>query len=62
MVGSTLMGEKKRPSAPAPMKPMAVRIPAELRQRLRVYVAKADVKIQGVITDAIEDYLKKHGG
>jgi predicted DNA-binding protein len=56
------MGEKKRPSAPAPMKPMAVRIPAELRQRLRVYVAKADVKIQGVITDAIEDYLKKHGG
>jgi predicted transcriptional regulator len=38
---------------------MAVRLPGELRQRLKVYAAKTDSRIQAVLAAALDEYLKK---
>ncbi len=38
-----------------------VRIPAALRQRAKIYAARAGSSLQDVLTEAVEEYLKKRG-
>lgn len=40
---------------------MAVRLPPELRKRLRVHAVETDQKIQDVVAKALDEHLKKRG-
>lgn len=39
----------------------SLRMPADLRQRAKVYAAKSDTSLQAVVVAALEEYLKKRG-
>lgn len=53
------MAEKKK-NGPAPRK-TAVLLDGQIRQRLRLYVAKSDLKIKAIFNEALDEYLKKRG-
>lgn len=53
------MAEKK-PAELAPRK-VAVELEGEIRQRLKVYVAREDLKMKVVFNKALDEYLKKRG-
>lgn len=38
---------------------MAVELTAQIRRRLKVYVAANDLRIKTVVNDALDEYLKK---
>jgi len=52
------MGEKKRPSAASPRK-VAFVLRADLRRRLKLYLADKDLPQQEVLNEAVDEYLKK---
>lgn len=51
----------KKPIPPKREKALAVRLPPELRQRTRVYAVKTEKRIQDVVAEALEEYLRKRG-
>jgi hypothetical protein len=52
------MGVKKKPE---PDKPVSVRLPRELRLRLKGYCVRVERRIQDVVAEALDEYLKKRG-
>jgi hypothetical protein len=53
------MADKKRNGVPA--RKTAVLLDGHLRQRLRLYVARSDLKIKAILNEALDEYLKKRG-
>jgi hypothetical protein len=55
------MGAKRKPATTEPEKPISVRLPRELRQRLKGYCGRSEQKIQDVVAEILDEGLKKRG-
>jgi len=55
------MRQKKAAAASSPPRKVAFVLRADLRRRLKLYMADKDVRQQEVLNEAVDEHLKKRG-